>query len=123
MRKKLLSSLLMLLSSGTFTLAAGYGQNHKSQEQPAIRTKRKVSKLGVNAPVIVKLKDGRKLSGLIGSIDDDSFEFRSAVKGGSSVITYAEVKEIKSAGSSGGANLGPAFLIVGAVFLLSKLIH
>jgi hypothetical protein len=121
MLKKLLSLMLILLSSGALAVESVYGKNHKSQEPAKI--KKEISKLGVDAPVIVKLNDGRKLSGRIGEIDDDSFVVRVGGKGDSTVITYSEVKQVKYDGSSGGANLLPGFLIAGAVILLIKLIH
>jgi hypothetical protein len=130
MLKKLLSLMLILLSSGALAIDSVYGKNPQGQDQSVAKIKREISKLGVEAAVIVKLYDGRKLSGRIGEIGEDSFVLRAPVKGDRTatltnriVITYSEVKQVKYAGSSGGANLLPGFLIAGAVILLIKLIH
>ena len=129
MLKKILSLMLILLSSGALVVDSVYGKKPGGQDQSVAKIKREISKLGVDAPVTVKLIDGRKLNGRIGEIGEDSVVLRIPVKGDRTarqtnllVITYAEVKQVSYAGSSGGANLGPAFLIVG-VILLIKLIH
>jgi hypothetical protein len=123
MLKRFLSLMLILLTSVTLASDSVNAKNHQNQEHLATKIKQEVSKLGVDAPVLVKLVDGRKLSGRIGAIDEDSFVFRADPLGDSTVIAYSKVKQIRYAGSSGGANLGPAFLVVGVVFLLTKLIH
>lgn len=129
MLKKILSLMLILLSSGALAVDSVYGKKAGGQDQSVAKIKREISKLGVDAPVTVRLIDGRKLNGRIGEIGEDSVVLRIPVKGDRTamqtnllVITYAEVKQVSYARSSGGANLGPAFLIVG-VILLVKLIH
>lgn len=128
MLKKILSLMLIFLSSGVLAVDSVYGRK-PGQDQSVAKIKREISKLGLDAPVTVKLIDGRKLSGRIEKIREDSVVLRIPVKGdrmamqtNQLVITYAEVKQVSHAGSSGGANLGPAFLIVGAILLI-KLIH
>jgi hypothetical protein len=129
MGKRFLSLMLILLSSSALALDSVYGKDRGVQDQSVTKIKREISKLGVDAAVIVKLRDGSKLSGRIGEIGEDSVVLRVPVKGDRTatltnriVISYSEVKEVRYAGSSGGANLGPAFLIVGAILLI-KLIH
>ena len=130
MLKKNLSLMLILLLSCMLAVDCVYGKNPKGQDQSMAKIKREISKLGVDAPVIVRLYDGRKLSGRIGEIGEDSVVLWTPVNGDRTakltnriVITYAEIKQVKDDGSSGGANLGPAFLIVGVVILLKTLIH
>lgn len=123
MLKKSLSSILILLSGGSFALPPVFSKNHDHQGQLATKIKRKISKLGLDAAVIVKLDDGRKLRGRIGEIEDDSFVLRTDVKGEKITIAYSQVKQVKYDGSDGGANLLPGFLIAGGVILLVKLIH
>ena len=130
MLKKLLLFMLILLSSGAIAVAPAYGEGNEDQKPAASKAKQKISKLGVGTSVIVKLDDGRKLSGRIGEIGEDSFALHAPVKGDKTarltnriVVTYSEVKQIKYDGPTGGANLGPAFLIAGALFLLIKLLR
>jgi hypothetical protein len=130
MLKKLSSLMLILLSIGPIAVTSAYGKANKDQKPSASKAKQKISKLGLDSSVIVKLDDGRKLSGRIGEIGEDSFVLRAAVKGDRTarladriLITYSEVKEVKYDGPSGGANLGPGLLIAGAVILLINLIR
>ncbi len=129
MLEKLLSLMLILLLSGAVAIDSVCGQSPTGQDQAVAKIKREIGKLGVGAPVLVKLSDGRRQVGTIRDIDDDSFVLLVGVKGDRTakltnrmVIKYSEVKQVRSAGSSGGANLGPAFAIFG-VILLIKLIH
>jgi uncharacterized protein YdeI (BOF family) len=123
MLKKFLASILVLLSGGAFALAPGFSKNNYNQKQSATTIKRKISKFGVDASVIVKLDDGRKLRGRIVEIEDDRFVLRTEVKGDRITIAYSQIKQVKYDGSDGGANLLPGFLIAGGVILLIKLIH
>lgn len=130
MLKKLSSLMLVLLSIGQIVAAPAYGKGKRDQDRSTSKVKQKITKLGVDTSVIVKLEDGRKLAGRIGEIGEDSFVLRAPVKGDRTarltnpiVITYSEIKQVKDAGSSGGANLLPGFLIAGAVILLVKLIR
>jgi hypothetical protein len=123
MPNKLLSSMLILLTSGALTVAPVFGKSNESHEQAAAKIKRKISKLGVDAPLIVILADARKLNGRIGEIDGDNFVLRVGANGDEQVISYSEVQQVTYIGSTGGANLGPAFVIFGAVILLIKLLR
>jgi len=128
MLKKVLSLMLVVLSSGALALGPVYGNSPQSEDHGAAKMKRNISKLGVHAPVILKLIDGRKLSGNIAEIDGDTFVLLEPAPGDArltnrKVIAYAEVQQVKYNGSTGGANLGPAFLIAGVVILLAKVMH
>jgi hypothetical protein len=131
MMKKLLSLMLILLSGSVFAVDSVWGKDPVGQDQLAAKIKREICKLGVDAPVTLKLRDGSKLSGRIGEIGEDSVVLLTPVKGDRTarltnriVITYVEVRQVKYAGRpSQGANLGPAFLIFGVVILLKTLIH
>jgi hypothetical protein len=122
MLKTFLSISLILLSSVAF-LSPALGKNNDKQEQSAARIKRKIDKLGVDTAVIIKLHDGRKLSGRIGEIEDDSFVLRG-LYGDRVTISYSEVEQVKNYfRSNSGANLLPGFLIAGGIILLIKLVH
>jgi hypothetical protein len=125
MSKKISSLLLSLLLVIACAANTAFARNNQDQHSAAAKSKQEISKLGVDAFVTVRLDDGRKVSGRIGEIGDDTFALLVPVKGDRTakltdriVISYAEVKQVKSEGSSGGANLGPAFLVAGAVILL-----
>ena len=124
--KKLASVVLIFLSIVHVAGVAAYGKGNKDKDLSKV--KQRISKLGVDTSVIVKLEDGRKLAGRIGVIGEDSFVLRTPVKGDRTarltdpiVINYFEIKQVKYDGPSGGANLGPAFLITGLVILLVRL--
>jgi hypothetical protein len=130
MLKRRLSLILTLLSISPIVVTHAYAAADKGQKQPASKTKQKISRLGVDTLVIVKLDDGRKLSGRIGEIGEDNFVLLAPVKGDRTarqtnriVITYSEVKQVKYDGPAGGANLGPGFLVAGVVILLIALIR
>lgn len=121
--RKLLSLMLILIASGEFTVAPVFGKSRETHEKAAAKIKHKVTRLGEDAPVMVKLGDARKLTGRIGEINDDSFVIRVGANGDEQVINYSDIQQVTYLGSTGGANLGPAFLVFGAVILLIKLIR
>lgn len=122
MLKRLLSFLLCL-SFAVIAIAPAYGNESNDQDKAARKTKQKISKLGLNAPVIVKVEDSRELKGYIAEIDDDDFVLLTSKNGDRMVISYREVKQVKYIGSTGGANLLPGFLIAGAAILLIRLLR
>ena len=123
MPHKLLSLMLILLASCEFTATPVFGKSGETHEKAAAKIKQKITRLGVDAPVIVKLDDDRKLNGRIGEINDDSFVIRVGASGDEQVINYSEVRQVTYAGSTGGANLGPAFLVFIAVVVVTKLLR
>ena len=123
MPNKLLSSMLILLASGPLTITPVFGQSRESHEKAAAKIREKIAKLGVKAPVNVKLRDATNLNGQIEELDDDSFVLRVGANGDEQVISYSDVQQVSYVGSTGGANLGPAFVVFGAVILLIKLLR
>ena len=122
MLKRLLS-LLLCLSFTTIAVVPTYGKEINDQDKEARKTKQKISKLGLNAPVIVKVEDSRELKGYIAEIDDDGFVLLTSKNSNRMVISYREVKQVKYIGSTGGANLLPGFLIAGAAMLLIRFLR
>ncbi len=121
--RKLLSLTLILLASCEFAVAPAFGNANDSHDKAAAKIKQKIIRLGLDAPLIVKLDDDRKLNGRIGEINDDSFVIRVGASGDEQVINYSEVRQVTYAGSAGGANLGPAFLVFIAVVVVTKLLR
>ncbi|HXU07977.1 MAG TPA: hypothetical protein VN743_03195 [Blastocatellia bacterium] len=121
--RRLLSLMLILIASGEFTFAPVFGKSNDSHDKAAAKIKQKIIRLGVDAPLTVKLDDDRKLNGRIGEINDDSFVIRVGASGDEQVINYSEVQQVTYAGSTGGANLGPAFLVFIAVVVVTKLLR
>ena len=126
MLNKLSSLMLILLLIGPVAGPHAYGKDNKDQKSPASKVKQKVSKIGVDTPVIVKLNDGRMLGGRIRELDEDSFallvpvkEDRTARLTDQIVIAYSEVRQVKD-DEAHGANMLPGFLIAGAVILMIK---
>lgn len=120
---KKLFSLLLILSFTAIAVAPAYGKENQDQDKTARKTKQKIGKLGLNAPVIVKVEDSRELKGYIAEIDDDGFVLLTSKNADRMVISYREVKQVKYIGSTGGANLLPGFLIAGAAILLIRLLR
>ena len=123
MLHKLLSLMLILLTSGGLTVAPVFGKSNDSHDKAAAKIKQKITRLGVDAPLMVKLDNDRKLNGRIGEISDDSFVIRVGASGDEQVINYSEVRQVTYAGSTGGANLGPAFLVFIAVVVVTRLLR
>ena len=121
--RKLLSLMLILIASGALTVAPVFGKSGQTHEKTTAKIKQRITRLGVDAPVMVKLANATKLNGRIGEINENSFVIRVGANGDEQVINYSDVQQVNYAGSTGGANLGPAFLVFGAVVILIKLIH
>jgi len=121
--RKLLSLTLILLASCEFTIAPVFGRSNNSRDKAAAKIKQKINRLGVDAPLIVKLDNDRKLTGRIGEINDDSFVIRVGANGDEHVLNYSEVQQVTYAGSTGGANLGPAFLVFIAVVVVARFLR
>lgn len=121
--RKLLSLMLILIASGEFTVAPVFGKSGETHEKAAAKIKHKVTRLGVDAPVTVKLAGATKLNGRIVDIDENSFVIRLGANGDEQIINYSEVQQVNYVGSTGGANLGPAFLVFIAVVVVTKLLR
>lgn len=129
MSKNILSLMLLMLLSNGVVLSPALASNHQEETGHANKLKQKLSRFGTGHNVVVKLGDGSKLSGRIETIGEESFVLLTPVTGDRTArltnrveINYLEVKQVKSNETYGGANLGPAFLIAGAIFLLAKLL-
>jgi len=123
MLPRLLSTMLILLVSGAPQVSPIVGKSNGSLDKAAVKFKQKITRLGVDAPLIVKLDNDRKLTGRIGEINDDSFVLRVGASGDEQVINYSEVRQVSFAGSTGGANLGPALLVFIAVVVVAKFLR
>jgi hypothetical protein len=130
MLKKLLSLTAVLLLANLIPIVCVHGQENKEQKGSEYKTKQKLSKLGRDAPVLLKLDDGSKVSGRIESIGENSFVLAVPVKGDRTarltnpvVISYSQIRQVKFVGSTGGANLGPGFLAAGALILVLVLVR
>ncbi|HJQ23344.1 MAG TPA: hypothetical protein VKA60_05470 [Blastocatellia bacterium] len=122
MLKNLSSLTLSMLLIGAIAVGQAYGKANKDQERAA-KTKQKISKLGVSAPVIVKMTDGRKLNGNVLEINDASFVLLSGAQRDRIDISYSEVKQVKYNGSTGGAHHGRDFLVAVALILFFSQLH
>ena len=123
MLPRLLSTMLILLMSGELTVAPAVGKSNDSHDKAAAKIKQKITRLGVDAPVMVRLADATKLNGRIADIDASSFVVRVGAGGDEQVINYSEVQQVNYVGSTGGANLGPAFLVFIAVVVVTRLLR
>ena len=123
MLHKLLSLMLILIASYEFTVAPVFGESGETHEKAAAKIKQKITRLGVDAPVMVKLADATKRNGRIVDIAENSFVIRVGASGDEQIINYSEVRQVTFAGSTGGANLGPAFLVFIAVVVVTKLLR
>jgi hypothetical protein len=121
--RKLLSLMLILVASCEFTVAPVFGRSNEGHDKAAAKIKQKITRLGEDAPVLVKLADATKLSGRIGDIDANSFVIRVGPSGNEKVINYSEVQQVTYVGSTGGANLGPAFLVFIAVVVVARFLR
>lgn len=65
------------------------------------KARAKVAKLGVgsSARVEVKLRDGAKLKGYVSASDQDSFTVTDGKTGTTTSVPYADVSDVKKAGS------------------------
>jgi hypothetical protein len=123
MLPRLLSIMLILLMSGALKASPILGKSNESHEKAAVKIKQKIARLGVDAPLTVKLADARKLNGRIVEMGDNSFTIRVGPNGDEQVINYSDVQQVNYVGSTGGANLGPAFLVFIAVVVVAKFLR
>jgi hypothetical protein len=115
--------MLILLMSGSPKVSPGVEKSNGSHDKAAVKIKQKITRLGVDAPLMVKLDNDKKLNGRIAEINDDSFVMRVGANGDERVINYSEVRQVNYVGSTGGANLGPAFLVFIAVVVVAKFLR
>lgn len=123
MPHKLLSLMLILVTGVALTVEPVFGSPNDGPDKAAAKIKQRITRFGENAPVMVKLADATKLIGQIGEINEQSFVIRVGANGDERVINYSEVRQVNYVGSTGGANLGPAFLVFIAVVVVTKLLR
>jgi hypothetical protein len=121
MFRKLLSLALtsLLISPIAFVSAAAQTQTSAEQQQVG-QIRIKVIRLGTGkqARVEVRLKDGSRLKGYIGAINEDHFTVIDSKHGTVSSVSYAQVQQLKNANRSPLIPLGLAAGVVGGVMLL-----
>ena len=117
----LIGSLVFLVSGGQ-TLARTSSRN----KTPTVEEiKSKIAKLGAGkkAKAQIKLRTGEKIKGNVTSAGDDSFAFTERDSKQTKTIAYADVVEVKKAGSlSTGAKIAIG-LGIGVAVLAVVVIH
>ena len=105
-KKLLLLMLAFFISSPNVLLArAQSGAEKQGEELSKIRSKVAKRGVGPNAKVKVTLQDGTKLQGYISEARADNFTVTDAKTGGSVVVEYSQVKQLKGDGLSKGAKI------------------
>lgn len=102
--KLLLLTLIFLISTPNVALARTQSAAEKQREELS-KIRSNVAKRGVgpDAKVKVILLDGTKLQGYVSEAGAETFTVTDAKTGGSVVVKYSEVKELKGNGLSKGA--------------------
>lgn len=120
MTKKLLSLVLSLFIIGLSVLPACARSGTSGQGEGVSRTKSQVAKRGIGpkAKVKVTLLDGTKLEGYISEAGADSFTVTDAKTGGSMVVVYSQVKQLKGDGLSTGKKIALGVGIVAVAFTI-----
>lgn len=112
MAKKLLLLILAFFISSPNVLPARAQSGAEKQGEELSKIRSKVAKRGVGpkAKVKITLVDGTKLQGYVSEARADSFTVTDAKTGGSVVVEYSQVKQLKGDGLSKGAKIA---LVVG----------
>ena len=113
--KLLMLTLVFLISSPNMMPArAQSGAEKQGEELSKIRSNVAKRGVGPNAKVKVVLLDDTKLQGYVSEAGAENFTVTDAKTGGSVVVKYAQVKQLKGNGLSKGAKiaLGVAIAIV-----------
>ncbi|MEO5857856.1 MAG: hypothetical protein ABIR33_02795 [Pyrinomonadaceae bacterium] len=119
--RKLVSFVMVVLilnAASSLTVLAAIPQDDK-EAKAAKKVKSKVAKIGVGTEVKVevKLKNGEKVKGSITEIKSDSFTVIDETTNSPSVITYAQVNQVKKKNSTKG--LAIVGIIVGVVSVVA----
>ena len=91
----------------------------------AEKVKEGIGRLGTGpeAPVEVKLRDGKKLKGYISEAGENSFVIVDAKSGAASTVPYPQVKQVTGNNLSKGAKIAITVgIVVGLLFLLTVVI-
>lgn len=107
MARKLLLLILAFFISSPNVLPARVQSGAEKQGEELSKIRSKVAKRGVgpNAKVKITLVDGTKLQGYVSEARADSFTVTDAKTGGSVVVEYSQVKQLKGEGLSKGAKI------------------
>jgi hypothetical protein len=123
MLKKTLTLLLaaILLQTGLVITIPAVPRNEK-EAALAERIKADVMRLGQQAHVRVKLKDGIVLEGNISEIAAEYFVITEARTNAPATIAYQQVKQVKKNGLSKGAKIGIGVAIAVAVGIIIAIV-
>ncbi|MBS1794708.1 MAG: hypothetical protein JSS81_12685 [Acidobacteria bacterium] len=104
LKKSLVISLILVALNLTGGLVRA---QTPTDADPALtaKIKAKVAKYGAGKKVVVKLRDGARMSGYISTFDDDSFVFRDKKTNATTDVGYAQVKKIDGGGLPAGAQI------------------
>ena len=107
MTKRLLLLILAFFISSPNVLPARAQSSAEKQAEELSKIRSKVAKRGVgpNAKVKITLVDGTKLQGYVSEARADGFTVTDAKTGGSVVVEYSQVKQLKGEGLSKGAKI------------------
>jgi hypothetical protein len=107
MPNKFLSLVLAVFISSLNVLPACAQSGAEKQGEELSKIRSKVAKRGIGpqAKVKVTLLDGTKLQGYVSEASVDSFTVSDAKTGGSVVVAYNQVKQLKGDGLSAGAKI------------------
>ena len=109
--KLIVLALVFLIGSlGIVPARAQSGAEKQGEELSKIRSNIAKRGVGPKAKVKVVLLDGTKLQGYVSEAQADTFTVTDATTGGSTVVKYSQVKEVKGHGLSRGAKIA---LVVG----------
>lgn len=124
MFKKLLSMVITLLLTGTFTSVPASARLQAEREPAqAEKVKAKVTRIGTGkrATVNVTLRDNAKLKGYIGEIAQEHFTLVDPKHGTVTPVPYEQVQQIKNTNHQWLFALGAAAATVGGILLLVTL--
>ena len=100
-----LTLVLLIGSPGMMLARAQSGAEKQGEELSKIRSNVAKRGVGPNAKVKVVLLNGTKLQGYISEAQSETFTVTDAKTGGSVVVKYGQVKQIKGQGFSKGTKI------------------
>ena len=92
-------------SPSMMTARAQSGAEKQGEELSKVRSNVAKRGVGPNAKVKVVLLDGTKLQGYVSEAKVENFTVTDAKTGGSTVVKYGQVKEVRGAGLSRGTRI------------------
>ena len=105
-------TILMLVVNLAVVPSAFASINTEKEAKFAAKVKTEINKLGVGkeAQIKVKLKDGTKLKGFVSETTDNDFSVTDAKTGKTTVVPYANAKQVKGNNLSTGTIITIAFV-------------